>query len=756
MKLMVTAHTKRLLLAVIISALVGSCVWGLFHIHPKESIQGLIPASLREQVELFERSPLNRKVFAVVLAQDEETALEQAQLLQEELLERNLIKPGFVPTADTALALVRSLPTHFSTTDMPLLQDKLTPQSIRKSMEDNYEKLIGLESFLVKPLLQIDPLHLIEIMTRKLALLNPHTAVRYEEGFLTSQDGKLRAGMYDLATPADFSSAQKMNQIFRDFSTQLPAGTEAFFLGGLRYTAENVTAIRHDLWKIGALALLSLAIIFAVFLRNKLALLIYVLPLIVTPVAALITYKIFGQISGITLGFGSVVAGLSVDYAVYVFYAMEQGGKKIGTRRHVTSHLWAAFLTSSLCFAALFASSIEIFRQIAVFAIAGLFLSLLLALYVLPVYWQTLPCRPVQNKLIFKNHFLSKRGAWMWIGLLLLLGIWGVQHTHFSTDIQSLNALSTVFKNQRQALEQTLGNQTHQALLFIKGNTQEDALEHNEQFARQFQLPLATAEVFPSQHAALQHKTAWHHFWTAEQINTTRKQITQEAVRLGLTPQAFEPFFEMIENAAHQPAFDMTQFYDPLVPLADGSWAVVNLVPDEKNFQAAAEKFGAIFISGPVLQRTLLTSIKEQAVRVVWLAILINLIAVSLLFGSVRKALVAFLPVLLAACFTFACFALLKVEVNLFVLVFLPLLTGLGIDYGIFQLVRAQMGANEQTAYTSQALWVAALSTLAGFGVLIFASHGVLFIMGLSSFLGISGAVLAAQFILPPLLKESK
>ena len=93
-------------------------------------------------------------------------------------------------------------------------------------------------------------------------------------------------------------------------------------------------------------------------------------------------------------------------------------------------------------------------------------------------------------------------------------------------------------------------------------------------------------------------------------------------------------------------------------------------------------------------------------------------------------------------------------EVNLFVLVFLPLLIGLGIDYGIFQLVRAQADSAVQEAYAPQALWTAALSTLAGFGVLVFARHGVLFIMGLSSFLGVGAAAWAAQLILPALLEK--
>ena len=79
---------------------------------------------------------------------------------------------------------------------------------------------------------------------------------------------------------------------------------------------------------------------------------------------------------------------------------------------------------------------------------------------------------------------------------------------------------------------------------------------------------------------------------------------------------------------------------------------------------------------------------------------------------------------------------------------------GLGIDYGIFQVMK--FGSNHQHLYPPVALLTAALSTLAGFGVLACAEHSVLKIMGLSSFLGICGAMLASLFVLPALLEKKK
>ena len=46
--------------------LAAGCGALLTRVKPDESIHAMIPAAVREKVELFEHSPLNKKIFAVV------------------------------------------------------------------------------------------------------------------------------------------------------------------------------------------------------------------------------------------------------------------------------------------------------------------------------------------------------------------------------------------------------------------------------------------------------------------------------------------------------------------------------------------------------------------------------------------------------------------------------------------------------------------------------------------------------------------
>lgn len=740
-------------LALFLLGLVAAGVWGLFYIKPQETISGMIPQTLKEQILLFESSPFNRKLFAVVSAPDDAASLQYAQNLQEELLEKQLILPGFTPSAQLAQTMVQALPFRFTSKDAQLIEEKNQPASVEQLMSENYEKLISFESFFFKSLLPFDPLHFIDLMSTKLAALNPHPSTHYEDGFLTAKNGTIRVGIYDLAVPADFASARTMQRVFDDFSATLPQGASAFFLGGLRYTAENVALIKHDLWRIALLSLICLMIIFVVFLRAKQAVFIYVLPLAVIPFSALVTYGVFGRLSGITLGFGSVVAGLCIDYAVYVFFALRSKSEISQTRKHLFKHLSCTFITSSFCFVALLISSIEVFRQIAVFSLTGLFLSWVAALYIFPIYWTNLPSADTVpgNQL----KVLPKRIAVLVTLVVLMLGVLGVKYTHFSGDMQTLNATSSLFQRQRAVLQKALGNEAEQqGLLFFVGNTRQEVLELSEKAAQKYGLSLPTTDLIPSEKAAKEQLEAWKRFWTPARQEAVKYQVQMAATKQGISAQAFDPFFKFISNPPSSDPFDLTQIYNPVLELPDGKWAVVNMVPASPSLAQIVREFGGIYISGPALQQDLLNALKTEALQIILVAVILNFGAVSLLFKSIKKALLAFIPVSLAAAFTFVCFWLFRIEVNLFVLVFLPLLIGLGIDYAIFQLIRAEADPVVRAAQAPAALWTAALSTLAGFGVLIFARHQVLFMMGFASFLGVGGAMLAAQFILPSFLEE--
>jgi len=742
---------KYLILGLI---LLMSAVCGLFlaRVPFEETILTMVPQHVRGKVELFTLSPLNQKIFVGVQGTSEDDARKNAETLREMLLKSQVVREPFVVDANVAESLAGTLPYHFSEEDEKDLSRKITPDAVAEKMTDNYAKIISLQGMFLRPLILKDPLDFVSVTAKKLALLGKDMRVDFKDGFLSSSDGKTWIGVYDSIKNAnDFSAALSFDSSFWKSAAALPASVRAFYTGGLRYTVENVRAIKRDLVKISVLAFLALSGVFVLFFRRKSALLIYLLPLLVLPPAALGTYLIFGRLSGITLGFGSVAAGLAVDYSIYVFFAvLHSGDDPYAVVKKLKKHLLCNYMTSVLCFAALLCSGVEVFRQIAVFSILALTLALGLSLFVFPAYWINMP----PKEFVFSGRKpirLSGRAALPLIIFIVQCGIIGLVHTTFSGDMDKLNAISPRFEQDKELFSQAFPNaENRNALLFVLGKSKEDVLRKSEELSGTLPRPLAVSQLLSSEEGTQLSLERWRNFWSEEKRKELSALFQKSCDTLGIQCGAFEPFLKSLEQPSSADPFDLSQIYNPLIQLKDGRYALVHIVPNYP-IDYDVQDPSVVFVSAEGLRKEIISSAKWEALRILLLAILFNSVAVGIVFKSVKSVVAAFLPVLMALCILFACFALFGVEVNLFILVFMPLLIGLGIDYAIFQLMKqAHFG---ESLYPNTAVVAAGLSTLAGFGVLIVSTHPVLFMMGLSSVIGITGAVLASMFLLEPFIR---
>lgn len=717
----------------------------------EENMLALVPRNIRRSVELFEHSPMSQKLIVITQSPTAEQTNQFAQEVQEKLMQAKIIKPWNVANENIVLHMLDALPARFSPQVAQKVAQKLLPEPIAAQLARYYEQLFSFQSLFVSQLMAQDPFYLTEILFDQWAELGHNTQTNYENGFLSGREGTLQAGLYDVTSAlSDLGAARQLQHFFTIYQTTLPKGVRVFFMGGLRYTLENASLIKHDLKMITLAGLMGLSGLFLWFFREKRALLIYALILLVLPPAAWVTQLVFGRISGITLGFGSVVAGLSVDYAIYVYFALQQSRMKTATTLvKIRRHLLCNFLTSSLCFVALFFSSVEVFKQIAVFALVALSLALIISLQVFPSYFS--------EKTICKTKLRTwkiKPLSFPVAGLIslgvLLFGGWGVIHTSFNQDMSSLNSTSAEFVQEKQLADE-LFSPNRNALLFALGKTEEEALIRNEELSAQLPQPLPISSLFVSQAKQTENKDRWQKFWDTPRRNYVKLLLQEEAQKKGFNAGSFSPFWQWLQQKGDSNV-DFSAWYNPVLKLTNNLYAVTNIVPNDLVYAAVADGISSIFVSVSSLQQDLIGRVKKEALVVVTLALLFNLIALWGIFKSFKQALFCFIPVLLGGCLLFGLLALCNIQVNLFGLIFLPLLVGLGIDYAIFQMMKFQSSKNSvNTLYPTRALLAAGLSTLIGFGVLILAKHTVLFMMGLCSLLGIGGAILSAVWILPAL-----
>ena len=130
--------------------------------------------------------------------------------------------------------------------------------------------------------------------------------------------------------------------------------------------------------------------------------------------------------------------------------------------------------------------------------------------------------------------------------------------------------------------------------------------------------------------------------------------------------------------------------------------------------------------------------------------------ALLVLLKSVKSTALVLIPLLLAALFTGASTVLLDIPFNFANVIALPLILGIGIDCSVHMVHRSRSTgeAYENLLHTStaRAIFYSALTTMAGFGSLIFSQHQGTASMGLLLLAGVILTLVCVLIILPALL----
>ena len=128
-----------------------------------------------------------------------------------------------------------------------------------------------------------------------------------------------------------------------------------------------------------------------------------------------------------------------------------------------------------------------------------------------------------------------------------------------------------------------------------------------------------------------------------------------------------------------------------------------------------------------------------------------------LLFRSLKLTLLALLPLLVGTGWTLNIMWLLGLSFNQANVLFLPLVLGEGIEFGIIILVRWQMDESARAitlpASTAKGVALAALTTTLGFGSLMISGHRGVFSLGLLATVGSLSVLLASLSVLPAFLR---
>ena len=159
----------------------------------------------------------------------------------------------------------------------------------------------------------------------------------------------------------------------------------------------------------------------------------------------------------------------------------------------------------------------------------------------------------------------------------------------------------------------------------------------------------------------------------------------------------------------------------------------------------------------PVLLYFFTSAFRNACLWAAGIGLVVITIMLWAVFRSLKLTLLALLPLFVGTGWTLNLMWLLGIPFNQANVLFLPLILGEGIEFGIIILVRWQMEESARVitlpASTAKGVLLAALTTTVGFGSLMVSGHQGTFSLGLLATVGSLSVLLASLSVLPAFLR---
>ena len=763
-------------------AIIAISAIAFVNLNLNENIEAMLPDRKTDTAlnfRLLQQAPFSRKVIVNLNKQADihgnelvEITDRLAAAMTPPFFTRVVTGPGESLSLDFFAWFANVYPSLITGEDIKNIEQKLTADQIRKALDDLYVKLLSPEGSAMKTLFQIDPLGFRLKVLEKMRFLNIIPKMRLENGHFISPDGK--NALIIAETPFEITDAKRGREMLISFQNLLasvvPDTISVSMISGHRYTLENINAIQKDIVIILTCSALGVFTLFLLFFRSLGGIFVFLTPICVLCIAAAGISVLYRNVSAITIGFGAVLLGISVDFAVHVYFALRAAtGNPSGALAQVSRPIVFCALTTLGAFGVLFFSSLPVQRELAVFSIIGICTALILSLVPLPQVVRHTQMAPYNEKTYIKTKFRLAKG-WvicLWL-LLLVICAWQGTKLHFDGDLRSLNLVPDEIRDLENMLQRTWGNFRGTAVVFAEGPDLQTALETNDRvFQHLTRNPnssgiVSLAPILPSLKTQESNRQRWNAFWSDGKKEHVNQLLIDQGKSIGFKFTAFESFAKAIAGPSPPVTVEalrtigLAEIVDTLI-IDDGKTVkVLTLVPDTPEIAALFNssdfnRTSIEFASQNQFRKTISKAIADDFFHFILKASAMVILLLGLLFRNLKKVLLSLIPVVTGILFMIGVMGSLGIAFNLFNVVAAILIIGLGVDYGIFMVTKMTQGLDDAT---EKAVFVSGLTTIAGFGALILARHPALHSIGLSVLIGIGAAIPAALVIIPAMFRN--
>ncbi len=648
-----------------------------------------------------------------------------------------------------------------------LLSVGLSPETfseagLRLVLEDSLQLLGSPVGAAIKAWLPRDPSG--EMRTLVLSLMgtqSPNT----QHGVWFSRDGAQALLLaYSVAPGLDARAQQQaIEAIHRAFDAARSQSSATLLLSGPAvFTAQSRASIEQAATLLTLISTLLVTLILAWTYRAWRPVAFSLIPLASgLVIGAAAVGAVFGVIHGITLAFGAMLIGEAIDYPAYLYTHRRDQEALSVTAQRIRRAMWLAMLTTALGALVMLVSDFDGLRQLGVFTAAGALAAGLTTRWVLPML------NPGPYRLPTVSLWWPRLPRWLPMLFLLAAALLMARaEVIWDDDLNRLSPINAQALAQDRALRSELGAPDVRYLLTFSASTREGALALSERHQTWLDGLVAdgalegyalAAQLLPSQAAQRARQSM------LPDAATTTRNLAQALRGLPFRPDTFAPFLRDVAGTRALPLIQRSDLdgtlwasrVDALLMQSNQQWlalAPLSGVKAPARLQADIAQRGGtgvtlLDIKGDA--ETLLRHTREQSLWLVAIGIAVIGVLLVATLGSVRVALTTLAPVLASMLMTVAALVAMGERLNLFHLISLLLVLGIGLNYALFFLrppTAREIGSNPPDAASEPsagdasratlAVTVCGMTSLTAFACLTLSAIPVLHAIGLTVLLG--------------------
>ncbi|MDC9605382.1 MMPL family transporter [Xenorhabdus griffiniae] len=610
-----------------------------------------------------------------------------------------------------------------------------------------------------------DPLMLVR--GSQLALQQTTSQLRLQNGWLVAKDnagrswyllhGELKSASFDMQQ--SHHAVTELSQLQQSLEARFP-GSEVISRGTLFYSDYATQQAKHDISTLGSATVLGvLLLIYGVF-RSLKPLLLCVLSISIGALAGtVVTLGIFGELHFITLVMSISIIGISADYAIYYLTERMVHGQEVTSwqsMRKVLPALLMALATTVIAYLIMICAPFPGLRQLAVFAAAGLTASCLTVVCWYPQLAKNLPVRPIPAMFILMRWLaIWRHNRLFYMGIPTILAIFavlGISRLQINDDIAQLQALPQEIHQQENRIAVLTGQRSDQKWFVIYGDNAEQTLQRLESFipkldAEKQQGNISHYQRFPLSSLAQQHKDL-------ALLKAATPNIVTRLTEAGLIVKQPDIHAMTVTPADWLNSVVSEGWRLMWITLPNGHNGVLLPVNGVKNSvlmrQLAENQEGVSWVDRKLafdemfqFYRTLLGWLLTGSVILITLSYIARL--------GPRRGVISILPSLLSLGCGLAVLGFSGHSLNLFSILALVLVLGIGINYTLF------FSNPRATPLTSLlAISVAMCTSLLTLGMLMFSSTQAISSFGIVLCSGILTAFLLSPLAIAKRQKRKK